>query len=376
MKIAYVLDFFYPYIGGVQTLFFNLAKQMAKRGHEVSVLTSSCGSDKSFEIIDGINVYRFGKSRTDFLPLSLFDSHFRSKKFDLIHTSTYPSIIPSYFLSRLKKIPSILTVHEVWPLKLWTEVLGPKGIFYFLEERALLSFPFSRYTCPSNYTKEALASTGVDFNRIDVIPHGIDNVFSPDMKKYRKEIRSELGLSDNSVVGYFIGRPGVSKGITYLLKALLKVFNQTDLKFLFLVSKQPKDEYNRFLRLVNNSKLLSKNILLVEPRKSHEFVAKLIGSSDFVVVPSLTEGFGFVAAEAVSSGVSAIVSSAGSLPDIVEDGVDGMHVAPRNIECLSNAIIKITKSKELRRRLQGSRKKFSTWGDVTKRYEKIYKNLC
>jgi glycosyltransferase involved in cell wall biosynthesis len=374
MRIAYVLDFFWPYVGGVQTMFLNLARQMVKEGHEVSVLTSMCGSDKRHEVLDGIDIHRCGNSRLGFVTSSVFDSDFRKKEFDVIHTSTYSSILPAYLLSKIKRTPSVLTVHEVWPLKIWREVLGIKGLAYLLEERALLSLPFNMYTCPSNYTKDALAKAGVRPDKIKVLPHGVDGIFSPEAKKHRKEMRDELGIPQDSVIGLFVGRPGVSKGINYLQQSLPKVFDQTGAKFLFLISKQPKNEYDRFVRSVKSSEVLSENISLVEPRPDHEFVAKLMGASDFVVVPSLTEGFCFVAAEAGATGVPTIAAAAGSLPEITDANVNSLHVAPRNVEDLSNAIIKITQDKELRLRLQNPRS-FESWQEIARKYEGIYHSL-
>ena len=49
MKILYILDYFYPYVGGVPTVFLNLAREMVTKGHEVTVLTSRDSINKQFE---------------------------------------------------------------------------------------------------------------------------------------------------------------------------------------------------------------------------------------------------------------------------------------------------------------------------------------
>lgn len=55
-------------------------------------------------------------------------------------------------------------------------------------------------------------------------------------------------------------------------------------------------------------------------------VPSLIAAHDVVLVPSLEEGFGVVAAEAIASGRWVVASSVGGLPEVVEDGVNGTLV--------------------------------------------------
>lgn len=84
MKILYVLDFFYPYVGGVPTLFNNITKQMARNDHDVTVVTAHVAKTKNFEKYNGIKIYRFGKNREQFLLQSLHRLMTIRKKFDLV----------------------------------------------------------------------------------------------------------------------------------------------------------------------------------------------------------------------------------------------------------------------------------------------------
>jgi len=43
MKILFILENFHPYVGGAETLFKSLADELAKKGHDVTVLTSHPG---------------------------------------------------------------------------------------------------------------------------------------------------------------------------------------------------------------------------------------------------------------------------------------------------------------------------------------------
>lgn len=374
MKILYVLDFFFPHVGGVPTLFYNLAKEMSRRGHSVTVITAHADGTKNFEKMDGIKVFRVGKKREHFMTNALFKLLSKNEKYDLIHTSTYSAMIPSFFFSIFRNIPKVLSVHEVWTLEEWLEFTKLKGIFYFLEERVLFKFPFDFYIVPSNHTKKDLEKIGLNENKIKVVPHGVDSrIFNPQMKKFRKEFRKRHMLG-NETVGIFVGKPTIFKGVYHLLDALEIVLQKKKMKFLFLLSKLHKSGYEEFVRKVSSSEILRKNVIVVEPTNNHKHVAKLIASSDFLVMPSLTEGFGFAAAEAASIGIPVIVTKGTSLEEIIEHSKHGLHVKPRNVKSLADAILKLSNDLKLHRKLSRG-KKFKSWKKVVKDYETIYEHI-
>jgi glycosyltransferase involved in cell wall biosynthesis len=70
------------------------------------------------------------------------------------------------------------------------------------------------------------------------------------------------------------------------------------------------------------------------------------------VVPSVVpEGFGRVAVECLAAGTPCVVSAIGGLPDVVTDGVDGLHVPPGDAEALADALHRLLGDEDLRRRL-------------------------
>ena len=60
MKVLFLLEYYEPHVGGVETLFKSLAVQLVKRGYQVTVLTNKYDSSlKSKEIIEGVEVIRY-----------------------------------------------------------------------------------------------------------------------------------------------------------------------------------------------------------------------------------------------------------------------------------------------------------------------------
>lgn len=70
-----------------------------------------------------------------------------------------------------------------------------------------------------------------------------------------------------------------------------------------------------------------------------------------VVVPSRREGYGMVAREAMAHGRAVVATNVGGLADAIEDGVDGILVAPRDVVALRAAIETLLGDSELRARL-------------------------
>jgi glycosyltransferase involved in cell wall biosynthesis len=70
-------------------------------------------------------------------------------------------------------------------------------------------------------------------------------------------------------------------------------------------------------------------------------VQRAIEDAAIVVVPSLGEGFGMVALEAMERARPVIVSAVGGLPEIVADGETGLVVPPADAEALAEAMVEL-----------------------------------
>ena len=75
-------------------------------------------------------------------------------------------------------------------------------------------------------------------------------------------------------------------------------------------------------------------------------VVKLIERALAVVVPSLGEGFGMVALEAMERGRAVVASAVGGLPELVVEGETGLLAPPGNVDALAAALVRIARSPE------------------------------
>jgi glycosyltransferase involved in cell wall biosynthesis len=74
-------------------------------------------------------------------------------------------------------------------------------------------------------------------------------------------------------------------------------------------------------------------------QKDHDEVLRLYSIMDVVVVPSLFEGFGLTAAEAMACRRPVVASDVDGLSELIQSGANGLLVPPGNPQALANAIV-------------------------------------
>ncbi len=371
MNILFVLENYFPHIGGVEVVFKNLAEGLAKQGNEITIITHQLKGTKKYEKINNVTIHRIPcfHSRYWFSFLSIPLTIKLSKKADIIHTTTYNAAVPARFASIITKTPAIITVHEVLG-KMWQEfgnmsLLSAK-IHQFLEN-IIMKLNFNHFISVSKSTESRVLKK-IKKSKSSVVYNGVDYEFF-DPKKYDGDkIRKKLNLNNNYIY-MFYGRPGISKGLEYLLKAVPKISKTLpNAKLLAIVSKDKayKKRYDLMLNLIKELKI-EENIILHDPVAFKE-VPNYIKASDCVVIPSLSEGFGFTAAESCAMGKPIVASNTTSLPEVVS--CQYILVKPKNPEEIANAVINIRNNKVCK-----TDKKIFRWSDTIDGYLKIYKQI-
>ena len=117
----------------------------------------------------------------------------------------------------------------------------------------------------------------------------------------------------------FFGRPAKNKGLFVLLKALSELSEEetasSGVRFCFILAKDPEKEYGKALRIIRN--LGVHDHITVKPSLPRLKLLKVLSGADCCVIPSITEGFGYAAAEACALKRDVISSDAGSLKEVV-----------------------------------------------------------
>jgi glycosyltransferase involved in cell wall biosynthesis len=331
MKILFVLEHYYPYIGGAEKLFYVLTKALAKDGHKVTVVTTL--HDKALlkkELHKGVQIRRLKCwNRFAFTIFSLPTVIRLARYSDLIHTTTYNAALPAIIGGRLTKKPVFITFHEVWGA-LWkqlpfTSFIWRYGFYYF--EQLLLRLPFTRFVAVSDFTKSSLIEHGIQEQKIVRIYNGIDYSRFENLKASPRQ----------TFTFTFFGRLGISKGLDLLIPAASKFKKQfPQSRFKLIIPQQPKGLYKRIISLLKEYKL--EDWVDIKHNLSREDLYQELLNSSCVVIPSYSEGFCFAAAEAVALKVPIISSHQGALPEVVSGNF--INLEEMSADAITQALIK------------------------------------
>ncbi len=318
MKIAFVYDVIYPYVkGGVEKRVWELATRLTRRGHEVHLFGMKFWDGENILIREGVFLHGvcpvqklyFGGRRTIWQAL-YFSIHLISpllkERFDIIDCQQFPyfSCFSAKFFSKLKKIPLIITWHEVWG-EYWYEYLGWKGFVGKTTERLVARLTLENVAV-SKTTAKNLNNLGF-CHEIKIIPNGIDLT----------RIRS-ISPSSESWDIIFVGRLIREKHADLVIHAVnLLQHKNPDIRAV-IIGEGP--EYNTLKNLVNVKKI-DNPIHLSGFYRDHDYLIAQLKSSKVFVLPSTREGFGITALEALACGLPVVTADhpANAIGDLITE---------------------------------------------------------
>ncbi len=340
MKILYVLEYFYPHIGGVETLFKSLTEKVVEQGHTVTIITNKYDKQlTSTETINGVTIKRYPfRNRYLFTFLALIPAIKEAWRHDIIHTTSYNAGFPSFFAGFISRTKVIITFHEVWK-DIWHDLPFMGRVTRVLHswfESLLLALPFASFVAVSESTKQALLKAGVSSHQVTRIYNGLDYDLSPP--------RNEANDSSDSFNFYYFGRLGVSKGIDVLMQAMLILKGTATRSFgLNLIIPKEENPIFDYVRKTIRDNGLDPIITIKHELTTEELQDELRKKANAVVIPSFSEGFGFSAAEASALGVAIISSGRGSLPEVVSGKYS--EFSPYSGEGLANTMKEVLEDK-------------------------------
>jgi N-acetyl-alpha-D-glucosaminyl L-malate synthase BshA len=365
MKIVILVASFLPkWIGGTEIATYNIAKNLANRGHEVHVITSlDKGMPKEY-VEDGFYVHRILFRKIVFLGILSFwlKIFWRLKEVDpdIIHVQSIAIGIPAFLSKNILKIPYIVygrgsDVYLHWSFK--------KSISKLVIRNANAVIALTE-----DMKTEILKSLDIE---ISVIPNGIDlDKFKNLSKKY---FREKWELKEDEKIIAFVGTLRPVKGLKYLIQAMAIMIKKDASIKLILVGDGGERKYLKTLveelKIENNIKFIGK--------VANENVPQYMVASDVFVLPSLSEGFPIVSLEAMACELPIVASKVGGLPDIVKNGVNGFLVEPKNPEQIAAKVLLLLGNNALKERISKNNKitiKGYSWERVVDRLELVYRN--
>jgi glycosyltransferase involved in cell wall biosynthesis len=205
-----------------------------------------------------------------------------------------------------------------------------------------------------------------DDRKITVVYNGVENELFTTENAHPSRVRDQLGLDKRFVYCYF-GRPGVSKGLEYLIHAVpLITARIADAKLVLILSHHRQKMFHTLMNDIHQLGI-SDDVLVLDPVKRSE-LPSYVKAADCVVVPSLSEGFGLTAAEACALNVPVVASNAASLPEVVSGKF--VLIQPESAEAIADGVVKMANGS-----VKHIEKKVFRWSDAVKQYDTVYHQL-
>jgi glycosyltransferase involved in cell wall biosynthesis len=388
MRVCFLLHQGNMYSGGQGVYLSNVTREMAALGHEVHVIVGPPWPDTAAGVIvhrvKTFSVYRlletgrfwfYGRDPLEFFqPLNfcelatsrmgmfsvMFAFSFRAyqalrelavrHRFDLVHDVQVLGY--GTLLIRALGLPVVANIHHPLAIDRRNAVVQARTLkekvrrvaFYPFWMQELVARRMDRIITGS---LNSAASVGEAFRlppeKIAAIHDGVDIETYGPQEGVEKEPGSLLYVGNSE---------DRNKGARYLLEALHLLKSGRgpagpDLH-LTLVDR-PSEALELAPRLVAEFGLEDR--VTFSGRVTREELVRLYNRSELVVSPSLYEGFGLPAAEAMACGVPVVATTAGAFPEVIDDGVTGLLVPPADPAALAEAIARLMADAALRRRM-------------------------
>src|ERR1700722_11917971 len=196
----------------------------------------------------------------------------------------------------------------------------------------------------SNGVADSLATAGVDRQRVIVIHSGVDcDRFRPPTAQERADARAALGISNGEILISAAGALEQRKGHRYLIEAIGALAASASLKLKCFIVGQGSVH-----KVLQGEIAVIRSLERVKLLGRVDDVRELLWASDIFAMPSLKEGLGVAALEAMASNLPIIASDVGGLHEVVEDDRTGIIVPPANSGKIASAIQRLAESDELR----------------------------
>lgn len=251
-------------------------------------------------------------------------------RFDVVHDNQSLS----YGIWAIKKIiPTLATIHHpitvdrdlaVKSVTAFWKKLKHLRWHSFLRMQKVVSRTLSRIVTVSECAKQDIAGDfRIPVDKFRVVPNGIStDLFYPIPEIQREQNR--LIVTNSADIPL--------KGLYHLLHAVARIAKKQPIKLVVIGTPKKNGGIENLIRTLGIGHLVE-----FTGRIGHDIFVRQYARASVAVVPSLYEGFGLPAGEAMACGVPVVSTTGGALPEVVGDA--GVLVPPGDHQALTTAIL-------------------------------------
>lgn len=274
-----------------------------------------------------------------------------------------------HLLPRLRRIRTVFTLHDLIPLLFPEYHLPMNRIFLRLMMPRFLDEADAIIAVSENTRQDAADLLGIEPTRVTVISEGVDPHFHPVTDPIKLDaVRAAYGLPQRFILYVSTIEPRKNHGM--LLEAYAALRKKDSDVRLVLVGELGW-LWQDFLGDVERSGF-GREVSLIGYVPDADLPA-LISAATVFACPSLYEGFGLPALEAMACGTAVVCSDAASLPEVV--GQAGILCDPNDVEAWQHSLSVVLEDEELRSDLEARGKERAasfTWEEVARATRGVY----
>lgn len=364
----------YPSVGGSGILATCLGEELARRGHEVHFMSY----ERPFRLPENtprlhfhsvaVNDYSLFKYPDYTLPLSVRMAEVsRERGLDVLHVHYAVPHATAAILARSMLAPEqqprvVTTLHGTD-----TTLLGSDPAYRPAVHHALTYS--DAVTAVSDYLKnETRRVLGFD-GPLEVI----HNFFSPrPPRRSREEVRREIGIMDNETMILHSSNLRPLKRIDLLLETVARVRPRDSFKLVILAG----GSFEPFAKDIQRLNVQDRVIV----REKVNDIEDYLQAADLGLFTSETESFCLSILEAMYFGCPSVARRVGGIPEVVEEGKNGLLISSDDPDALARAVESLIQEPKRRTAMglaarQRASEHFSA-EVIVPRYEALYKRVC
>jgi glycosyltransferase involved in cell wall biosynthesis len=357
--------------GGVATIIYNLGHELEQRGHRVTyvfledLVPPGSASTRFNELIFSARLAKYVAAHRD--------------RFSLVNLHAPAGLVYGLkrrWFGRRNATPYVMTLHALeerrveamtreakrgrawnfaWKNRAW------HSVYHFPRFRWAIRTADGAHVYSRDVWNALRLKYGLAPERVAYIPNGVERRFFLAGRKYARGERLRL---------LYAGTWLDQRGVFYIRDAMLRLAPRiSGLKLTIAGPGVPAEEVMRFFgpELAGHVE--------VRPMIAATSMQDLYAEHDIFVFPSLMEGLPSVLLEAMAGGMPVITANTCGMPDVVQDGVNGLLVPPGDAEALENAIARLAESEPLRQKLGSAAQetmKVHEWSSAAQKLEELF----
>ena len=340
-----------------------LANALSKSETVMLILPFNHLPEEGIGVINkGVDCYLLGKGKPRYHPTNLFilkDCIKKMKEFkpDVIHLQLGGSIENLVFWACFKKKAIVSTFHDV-------KLHAGENSWRLNFTRCFIRKYSNRIIVHGEKLKEQMIKEyGLPNEKVHAIPIGEHQV-APFKKYERKDLKEDGNLI------LFFGRTSEYKGLEYLIKAEPMITKGVPDAKIIIAGRS--EDFKKYEKMMINKD----NFIVHNYRIPYKEGAELFQRCSVVALPYIEASQSGVIPTAYGFKKPVVVTDVGAIPEIVDDGMTGIIVPPRNPEALAEAIVELLKDEKLRKQMgENAYKKLKTdlsWEKIAYKTIEVY----